>query len=468
MNRFAVTGHLRKILLEEFPKVFTKDSLTRLLYYVLFPSRVDEDTGLPVLPTYLLANLEDKVKLFRGHRYKGGGFLEEFKEAVDGRVEYTEYVYKKGRARTASLTMSEELARMVEEEMCRPTGGKLIDLVTGEKIPQRDIEQFRRVMRMERRNFPQSTTSPARDYAQWLNTTDVRAFDRVRRNLEVAIEEARSIQDPVKRRANLGTLFRMGHLDWVPTYKTTDNTPRIYTEGSSAAGLSSNVRTVLLGGGKATFSADLVAAQLAILAHIWKLDRTATLVSKRGQVWPTLLAEAALSEVDKGELKTFVYSTAFGMADHALKYKALKSFGAAKADRLLESPTIQELLSGRRQRQEEIRRDGGFFDVFGNFRSLDEVMSRKRPGGNTPTQEEALRMSMAYEAQAYEFRLMQPVLDIAMATQEVRVLFWLHDGVYFSITQPERVDLYRGRIERAVKKRAQELGMHTELDIEQI
>lgn len=467
MKHLPITPHLYTLLSAEFPNLFTENPVhLRLLYHILFPSRVDEQTGLPLVPAFLLAHLEGKETAFRGHRYKAQNFLDRFEALVDGRVEIEPYEYTKGKARTAMLTISDELAQAVEEEMCLPAGTKLLDLVTGKRLPQQSITKARRAMRVTRQTYQQSTSSPSRMYAQWLNSLDVRVFESVKRNLDKAVEEARRIENPVKRRANLGTLFRMRHLDWVPTYKTTENTPRIYTEGSSPAGLSESVRKVLLGGGRATYSADLVAAQLAILAHIWNLPKTAEIVSQKGQVWPLLLAEADLNPEDKPALKTFVYSTAFGMADNALKYTAFKAFGKAKSEHLLATPIIQELLDGRRQRQEEMKRDRGFTDVFGTFRSLDDVLGKQGQGRKTRTEEEGLRMLMAYEAQAYEFSLMEPVLKIAMETSEVRILFWLHDGVYFSVTQPERADYYRERIERAVNERAANLGINTELAVD--
>lgn len=469
MKLLPVTRRHYEILIEEFPEAFAEKRFIQLLHYLLFPRGVDKESGFPIIPRYLLAMMEKREHHLIGHRYVASHFLEDFKEAVNGKVKIYGYDYQRKKSRTAFIELSEELSLAIEEEMCRTRGEKLVDLITGDDIDKKVLDAGWAERSKLRRTFPQEVSSPAADYAKSLNTVPSQVFSDIEKNLPLAFARARTIKNRAKRLVNLGTLFRMATLGIVPIYKTTRYTPRIYTDGSSAAGLSSEVRKVLFGGGKATFHGDLAAAQLAILAHVWGLEITGDLLASERKVWPSILNSAGLADTEenRGHIKKFVYSTAFGKEESHLKGFATEKLGRQGSLRLLDTPIIQELLAGRRQRQQQMREEGGFIDPFGVKRTLADVGERKHKG-KLPTEEKVLSRLLAYEAQAYELALMEPVLRLAQDTKEFRIWFWLHDGVYFRITQPERTDYYLKKLMEAVGEKAKELGIQTRLEIERI
>lgn len=471
-----VTPHLRALLVAEFPRVFAhgEEHLVRLLHYLLFPTAVDKDSRLPLIHRKMLVKLhgEAAAKEARGNRYSGEKYLRSFREAVNDRLVVGFYNYTRKKARTAFLNLDglDELAQAIEDNMCEPSLVKLVDLATGKRVTQVKIDEARRQVRVRRQEQSQEKSSPAAISAQWLNKhqSDSKTFSRVESNIDAALDVAKAIGEASKRRASLSILYSLRLLGVVPTYKTTAKTPRMYTTGTSAAGLPSAVREILFGGGRGTFHADLVAAQLAVLAHIWTMPLTTQILVSGQPVWEALLEVSGLGLDDKAALKTFIYSTAFGKAPHSLKWEGIQKFGKARTERLWNTPVIQELLDAREKRVVALQEEGGFTDVFGQYHDLQELAQKPRWNGKPTGTEKALKTLMAYEAQAYEFRLMQPILELVQNNSEYRILFWLHDGVYLNNTQPERNPVFLRRLSDMVDARATELGIHTRLDIEQI
>ena len=314
MKQLPVTQRHYELLTAAFPDVFAEKRFIRLLHHLLFPRTIDKESGWPRIPRYTLASMEGREHHLAGHRYVARTFLIDFKEATGGAVNIYGYDRKRKKSRTAFIELPDDLALAIEEEMCRTQGEKLVDLLTGDKIKKKVLIAERTERNRQRKAFPQELSSPAAGYASWLNEVPSQVFTDVEKNLLSAFAVARTIDSKARRLVNLGTLFRMATLGVIPVYKTTKNTPRIYTDGSSAAGLSSQVRKVLFGRGKATFHGDLAAAQLAILAHIWKLETTSELLTSGQKVWPSILSSANLpdTEDNRGHVKKFVYSTAFG------------------------------------------------------------------------------------------------------------------------------------------------------------
>ena len=75
---------------------------------------------------------------------------------------------------------------------------------------------------------------------------------------------------------------------------------------------------------------------------------------------------------------------------------------------------------------------------------------------------------LAHEAQSYERMLMQPVLDLAMKNNEFRIVLWLHDGVYVSVTQRGREGRYMRQLVAEVDAQAQKLGFATRLEAKKL
>ena len=228
--------------------------------------------------------------------------------------------------------------------------------------------------------------------------------------------------------------------------------------------LSSNVRDELM---TTALHFDLVAAQLAIIAKLWRLPTIGALLQDHlsiGSIWPAVLRLVGLDDGDKDGFKRVVYATAYGMTRHGLYGMTRRwlDLDGPGVQQLINTPFMRELLRGRNGRLAQLRRDGGIVDAFGRgVRMMDRL-----PGSHNRYHAE--NSLLAHEAQSYERMLMQPVLDLAMKNNEFRIVLWLHDGVYASVTQRGREGRYMRELVAEVDARAQKLGFATRLEAKKL
>lgn len=215
-------------------------------------------------------------------------------------------------------------------------------------------------------------------------------------------------------------------VDCAPTYRASPKTARIHAFGPNITQLPRKIRRELLGSG---VTLDLVAAQAALIAHVWHCPKLSRMLSSHQPFWTIVLQRAKLPPEAKGAAKTALYSAAFGMTRANIRENFADALNVSLqndteaqllAKRFISSTMIRDVLRARRQRIAEIAKAGTLTDVFGRVITIN--------GGSRAERHAQLRSALAVEMQAYEQKIMlsmKPVLE----KERVSVLCWLHDGL---------------------------------------
>lgn len=463
-----------------FPAAFQEGDAAyrRLLQELLFPSWVDRLSGEVVLSRDHLAWIEGQEHLLRQHRYSGKKFLQRFQEDTGLELQVTEAQRARGLARTVRPIWLHGLENRLSEGLRvlpseRGEHLQLVSFLDGRPMSRTAIAELKRVLRKER----QQREGPAD--VQLLNSVSLQAYNQFTTYFEDALESADSIEAEGRRNSNLRTLYVLFQRGLSPTYQAVRNSPRYYTRGVSLSQLSPKVRQALLGG---AWHLDMAAAQLAILARRWDLQRWQSILesamlmnqSSQVEVWVPLLRAVGLDGLEhKRAFKKLVYSAAYGMSQRNLLKEAAQAFGGERAAALFQTPLMCELLAGRKKRGEQIKKEGGIHNLIsGEFVALvDREASLDPTRRLKPAQRlaGAVRSLLAYEAQAVELDLMRPVLERMHKDARFRVVLWLHDGCY--VTTGHKRHTERKQIERVVREvneRAEKAGIATVLTYEKL
>lgn len=459
-----ISEWVRENLVIKYPGAFAEPSHARLFQELLFPMQRDEWNGDPVMSQARLAQLEGRVANYKNHRYSGKQYLEGFEEQAGIKLRIQDANWLVGRARTVGYDLPQTFERMMKDEWLRLEHTTMVDFVTGREIPPEHNLQAQAARRKAQRQY-QPEPGPNQEPIIFLNQMRPQSFEKFDFYLQnTAVDIADSIRSTGRRASNMRLLLVLSQRGIQPFYQDVLRSPRIYTTGPSMSQLSSNVRDELM---TTALHFDLVAAQLAIIAKLWRLPTIEALLHDHltiGSIWPTVLQLVGLDEGDKDGFKRVVYATAYGMTRPGLYGMARRwlDLDGPQVQRLMNTPFMRELLRGRDGRLAQLRREGGIVDAFKTGVRMTDRLPDSRD------RHHAENSLLAHEAQSYERMLMQPVLDLAIKNREFRIVLWLHDGVYASVSHRGREGRYLRQLVAEVDARAQKLGFATRLEAKKL
>ena len=169
-----------------------------------------------------------------------------------------------------------------------------------------------------------------------------------------------------------------------------------------------------------------------------------------------------LSETEaKKALKRAIYATVFGMGRRGVQLLLGRALSFQAASAFINDLVIEALFERRDRALAEIDVAGGTRDVFGIWYPVRPWLNR----------EGECRSALAATMQAEELRLLLPVVEDAARTSalerpQYRLVAWLHDGFYVKArTDADRVIR---RLQSAVQREADRLGIPTGLDVERL
>ena len=435
---------LRDAAMAEYPAAFENSGdarfYNRLLQYLLRPHLLEHNTNQIVLPATTIAELDEKRY---NSNYKALSRLKAFMRATGLPLYITEHRYTRSRARTVvphwparieEALKGEQKAAGTKRERVYFDDGK----VFGRSRQLKEREKIEQLVQEANEAVP-----PAPDQ-EWLlaylnGSQHQKTANRLIKEhwadalaLAQALPETTDHEIATKRH----TLFILDetYTDSSLAYRTSPKTARIHAFGPNLTQLPRRIRKTLLGSG---VTLDLVAAQAALIAHVWNCPKLSRMLSSNRPFWSIVLERAKLPPEAKGAVKKALYSAAFGMArqnirkDFAdalrasgIRVEAADVVGVEAADllakRFVSSTMIREVLRARRRRVGEITKAGGLTDAFGRVIVIDGPTSQKRHS--------QLRSALAVEMQAYEQELMLSMKP-AIENERLTVLCWLHDGL---------------------------------------
>lgn len=247
----------------------------------------------------------------------------------------------------------------------------------------------------------------------------------------------------------LGSIFSVAQ----PFYQPAAHSVRVFGIGDTLLGLPREVRAVLT---QDWHTLDLRASQLAITARLWNVESVQEMLRTGTNLWQVLLASMDIpagmeNTVKNNVLKHLVYGLLYGASKATLLENLQQdsaAFNLVLSPDILKHPVLQEMMVARNHQLRLIRDAGGALDAYGNWLPMK---------GNP-------RSILAQVAQSHELYILEPVLELAETSHDVRITTWLHDGVTINLRRRE--EEYIKRAVETVQERCNAIGVYTELSVE--
>ena len=406
-----------------------------------------------------------------------------------------EAIHQKGLARTITRDwIDDDVYLAWKEAMLDPyTKRDWINWINGRKVGTRTASKTRERERRDEIMAQEPTITPSdqlKEMRDYMNGRSQKLFSRkgsgvfCEENLQPAIDVAKDITNEEVSDGQLRALYTIrAHPQ--PLYLYCDRFPRLKSDHwNQAINLKREIRSALYTGRDVEL--DLAKAHLSGFIPVAR---------KLGYDMPMLREHLECSLVGDIDLWTDIasymddemlpdakarrkaakktYALVYGSSVNNYKYQMLKAYANAACTEMttqdaVEDVTdhrvIEEILAVREEIQAQINADDGLEDAHGRFVSLSAWDDVKR-------KDDRWRGVLAYTNCSYEQELISAIFDVAIQEEESdgrpRFQIWLlqGDGLTIRLARPRyREDVVR-ELQRAVKARADELGMSTALEV---
>ncbi len=469
--RNVIRQDSRLLFLSTYPALANNIVYWRIFQLLIFGFR-DKNTGLPLITYKTLAQIEHGyVKGYNqayNKNYEGLTLLQRFQREVmtPNTFSWIEADYTQHQARNALVTFTSEVEQVIQEEIdliYKPDylNNNLVYMVSGlkynKKIAKEQRLELQQNINMINGRMATIEQTPLLNYLN--NKISVTQLSNIiAPNTVKAALAISTIEDKVKRNLQasyLGAIIE----DPKPMYQPSinGNTVRIFPANVSILGLKKSIKNILC---KGLVELDLASSQLAIVSETWNIPKVKDYLNGGNKIWLDLCntLEIEYESENKKVLKEALYSLVFGMTKKNLLLHIESAFGKQAANRWLAHPIINTLLVTREKKMAAILNAGKLITFYNK-----EVLIT----GKTKAQkQECLRSALAQEAQTIEFYLMQPILDLALTTNDFSIVLFQHDGCSIKFNNKGRQDRWLNRIINSVQQRADSLSIPTHLELE--
>lgn len=469
LPHYTVSLPFREILKEQFPGLGSSKPYWRMLGYLMFGTWRNGKPGeppMPVVGSRLLAEIAGAGKQWCGRNFVAREFLESFRDQVlpitwsgwDSRARRCRVITQLEWPNPIEAALQHELdGAMAHEPQVYLADGSLVSDYTRRRDYQKS--QKSALALVEKANC-----RPAKELLLYLNGRNSRRFTRILGRLPEAHAEAWLTKDAPRRQQQQRVLRRVAACPQ-PFLKPTRGSVRIFPMTENLLGLRKDLRLLLTHG---WLEADIQCAQLAICAADWRVSQVKDFLRDvKMDPWEHFAASAgvAFSAEAKKAFKKAIYSLVFGMRRGRIWGELAARIGDPAADGFFKNPIIDVLLEARDRRLHQIQSQGGASNCFGTWLTCGNETRKGVTLPGTFTR----RSILAQLAQALELHLLQPVVDLALATAKdshgFSVMLWMHDGFTFVPHNLRDAACWAERLEEAVAVQAARLGMTTSLDV---
>lgn len=461
----AVSRKFRQFVLNKYPALEGNAPFLRFFHYLCFGRFFDDDSHHLVIPTKKIA--EDFYQKAYTTRFKGQEALEDFRAKVLPDMRWTRHERFasawRGKAREISqLGFDAEMQQALHDECLNPSEDQ-VDFVTGEPCSRKDRYRVAaEETALYENEIAQISLNPTQtlilDYLREINAGHL--FLRKLHENESAIKAAIATLKPAVQETRyriVSAVYRNPNVYYAPS--ANERTCRLSPKGDGILGLKKIVRQAAT---KGWWECDLQSSQFAILAAKLKAPISQAFIASGKSLWREFNLflfgiEEDPTDAVKKVLKEAIYSLCFGRSEERLK-EVLGEHGFAP---LLTHPILQELLALRKTWFEQIRKDGGAFDVWGQWQALDDT---RDPRTGKRRWEGSVAASVI---QSVEMEIIAPIFDVAAKygeSDQFKICLFQHDGCTISFNSTEKTSRAQGKLKKAVEDRARELGVATSLD----
>ena len=510
--RKTCEAETRRLILAHHPDFEWDVRVRRWITYNLFGPKLDQDTGLPLIPWQLIEWMNG-ASLYG----KGGTTVRDVLEYLKRETSLAEVNFKSWipKRRTRLVLKSgirEPVQRAAHSE--DPSDLKRRVYIESGRDLNRNAPSNRR-RKWEKRLAEEPSRAPSaasRKVLRHMNGVYPRTLSDIKGhvaaaaayvderdyNVDTEMQEGESPQEYEQRKAQHRrtqrgfhkSVLRAINIQHKPFYRFSENrrTDRIFSANESALLLPSDVRKILF---QDYYDIDLQSAHLNIAASIWgaaaamerlgdpeysiwddliesvgPLESLIVLSSTYGNLISPEAKQELFGEL-KSAFKPALYSTVFGMDRTGIRRELtlrLKSIfppdtASSVSGDFMGHPVIKSLLDARERQFERIEKNGGGRAAEGRFVPLDE--GQENPAASV----------LATIAQSYEMALMSVLVDYEQERERrktrnrFRLALWLHDGAYATMRSPSA---RMSDLEERLAAKADELGVIARFECEPV
>lgn len=446
--------------------------LEYLLFYPHIDRRADEedetdvdddqhkttDAELIIVPESYIRSITGIKRGVPGNSIKD--LLKEFSSDTGIKLNVHPHRVYNPRARSVSAEYPDGVIDATTQELATLWRHKkdIVLFATGQRYTDRKHSELKRHHLDYILGASLSDDHPAKELVDILHSprTNHLLDNQVLRTEEVASKAIQAIESEPRRRY-AHRVYNMVRQCAYMRYRSTDKTCRIHSTDYCILQLPREIRRAVFTG---LYSLDLRSSQLAIVADLWGIKSARAFLDNRGSIWAELLGFLGLDSSFKPGVKTILYSVIFGMGKKRLARDATEALGSPM---ILKHPIIRDILSQREKKLAQVVSNGGAYDAWGRFQPMSSCSSK---AGATKYAKKIL----ARVVQSYEMEIMLAGFsEIMNRKNDLALVAWLHDGIYVAATHNRSYTMsYLQQVNREVQKRAAELGIGTELEVELI
>lgn len=440
---------LRSLIQITYPNLGKNKAFWKFTGYLMFGTYRDEQTGKFLIPAELIARIEGQFNQWKSNNYIAEQFLEKYVNSIQP-FKWSKWNSEERLVRVVTeLKWPQDIIDGMQAErqgLWKETGK--VYFSDGSKFTSKKQRESRRTEKLNALELLNEAGCPeAKDLLDYINNLPSNAFYKILQNMPAALESVNKLL-PEKRDRQIDILNAV--LDQSqPFYKPTKGSTRIFAFNENMLGLQKGVRRALTAGWS---DFDLKSAQLAICAKTWNVRKAQKFLKEKGNIWSSLFEyfQIEKDEDTKKVFKTALYAVMYGAGINKVK-EILKPLGENSDKKFLSHPIIKSMWIARRKQLSQIRKDGGAFNCFGKFISTKHFTSKS---------------VLAQLAQAYELNLLYPVIKLAKSDNRFQIVLWQHDGFSVHWLRKEDIPSVEFNLKHAVKERAVQLGINTELENE--
>lgn len=444
----------RQVVLDQHPILARDRPLARLFAWVAFGTWLSKPRRELMLPSELLAKMEEREHLIGHGNYQGFKFLTRFRDQVFPiQVRHHNSIFNEARTLLSAEFFPMVKAAIDAERTGQNRGCEQVYFLDGGPVSPRRQSLAREGLRLEALHLTDGAGSDdAARLLRYLNSRMPHRYTKILKNMPAAMDVASAIPEDAARRHAQDLLLAVERQP-LPFYQPSPRgrTVRIFAYTESLLGLKKSVRLALT---PDWTEMDLRNSQAAILATDWDIPALRGFLRQGDSLWDYLFIRLGLPKTDgvKAALKEAVYATAFGMEEiyvarrlsRAVRHRGLgRQFCAV--------PLIRDILDARDRVILATDQAKGRFNIYGRWLS---------------TKEFGIPSILAQCAQATEMKLLSPVIGLAethTGKSGFSVMLWQHDGFAFASHKREDTGHWVRRIKDAVAANGNSLGYETVL-----
>lgn len=453
----------RDLVLKYLPGLGANESYWRLFDLLTFPLPREESLGASYVPRQLLASFEGKYEEVLRENYCAEDFLKAFSKDVF-QITWTDWSRRYHRSRLIKgIVFPEILAEAIKNERDGVWKDDMrVFRYDGKQATQSARFRRREALRQEANKLIHGAHNyVAHGLLRYMNNLSPRTTEALKKYMEDAKRVARKLPKDVEHQLNALQVYED---DGLQLYKPVSNSSRIYPFGDgSLCSLHSDVRHALT---KGLLEIDIVSAQLAIAASLWKLPLvTAFLQQPDAIFWQYLADYMDIDKItNKSVLKTALYAIMYGGKDPLIRtiLSDLPDDVATSKhfERFISHPLIAEILRERGKQLDKISRKKGARDCFGRWIAVKKA---------TRTDRKVTRRSvLAQLAQAMELKLLEEIISLAIdegrkTDPKFVIVCFQHDGLTISIREEKMKRHWIRRFQKIFQESAAKLSVETTL-----